>query len=425
MRATYNRSQMIDVVDIHILSGSGGNGAVSYRREKFVPMGGPDGGDGGRGGSVIIQADEGLTTLAHFRRQRIYRAENGVAGQGQKRHGANGKDLTLKVPAGTVIEADGATWDLDRHGASVVVARGGEGGRGNARFANSIRQAPGFAEKGLPGEEVSLRLELKLLADVGLVGLPNAGKSTLLRAVSNAVPDVGDFPFTTLEPVLGVVEMGIDAFVMADLPGLIEGAHEGVGLGHQFLRHVERTRVIVHVLDMSAGDPVADYETVRRELEMYDARLAGEPEIVALNKIDVPEARARAERLRDAFPGKEVVLLSGATGEGTRDLLQRLLRMLQETSEAPVAGPRADEIPVLRPRGRERLDIETVGPGVYTVHGERAEHDALKLGEGGYEALDELQERLKRMGLDKGLRRAGATPGALVRVGAVELEWHG
>ncbi len=246
---------MIDLAEIHVISGHGGNGAVSYRREKFVSMGGPDGGDGGRGGDVIIQADEGLTTLAHFRRRRIYKGEGGGSGSGQKRHGANGKLLLLKVPVGTVIEAEGATWDLDTNGERVIVARGGDGGRGNSRFANSIRQAPGFAEKGLPGEDVALHLELKLLADVGLVGLPNAGKSTLLRAVSNAVPDVGDFPFTTLEPVLGVVEMGNDAFVMADLPGLIEGAHEGVGLGHQFLRHVERTRVIVHVLDTSCRGP--------------------------------------------------------------------------------------------------------------------------------------------------------------------------
>ena len=208
----------------------------------------------------------------------------------------------MKVPVGTVIEADDATWDLDRHGERVMVAKGGEGGRGNARFATSIRQAPYFAEKGIPGESMELRLELKLLADVGLVGLPNAGKSTLLRAVSNAMPDVGDFPFTTLEPVLGVVETGLNAFVMADLPGLIEGAHEGVGLGHQFLRHVERTRAIVHVLDAGGENPVADYETVRRELEMYDERLVQRPEVIALNKIDLPDARENAERLRDAFP---------------------------------------------------------------------------------------------------------------------------
>ena len=416
---------MIDVAQIQVLSGSGGNGAVSYRREKFVPMGGPDGGDGGRGGDVLIQADEGLTTLAHFRRRHIYKAESGVSGRGQKRHGANGKNLLLKVPVGTVIGAGDAVWDLDEQGAMVVIARGGDGGRGNARFANSIRQAPGFAEKGLPGEELALHLELKLLADVGLVGLPNAGKSTLLRAVSNAVPDVGDFPFTTLEPVLGVVEAGIDGFVMADLPGLIGGAHEGVGLGHQFLRHIERTRVIVHVLDASANEPLKDYETVRREMALHDTRLAEKPEIVALNKIDLPEARQRAEKLRESFRGRDVVLLSGATSEGTRELLQHLLHLLQAKADARANASREHEIPVLHPRGRKGVEIEEVEEGVFAVRGERAEQDALKLGDGGYEALDELQERLKRMGLEKGLRRAGAKAGDLLRVGAVELEWHG
>jgi GTP-binding protein len=307
----------------------------------------------------------------------------------------------------------------------VVIARGGDGGRGNARFANSIRQAPGFAEKGLPGEELALHLELKLLADVGLVGLPNAGKSTLLRAVSNAVPDVGDFPFTTLEPVLGVVEVGIDGFVMADLPGLIEGAYEGVGLGHQFLRHIERTRVIVHVLDASANEPLKDYETVRREMALHDTRLAEKPEIVALNKIDLPEARQRAEKLRESFRGRDVVLLSGATSEGTRELLQHLLHLLQAKADARANASREHEIPVLHPRGRKGVEIEEVEEGVFAVRGERAEQDALKLGDGGYEALDELQERLKRMGLEKGLRRAGAKAGDLLRVGAVELEWHG
>ncbi|HEX5140163.1 MAG TPA: GTPase ObgE [Dehalococcoidia bacterium] len=416
---------MIDLVLIHAISGSGGNGAVSFRREKFVPRGGPDGGDGGNGGDVIIEADEGITTLAHFRHRNVYRAQSGTSGGGGKRHGKRGERLLLKVPVGTVIEASDASWDLDKHGERVIVARGGEGGRGNSRFANSIRQAPNFAERGLPGEELDLRLELKLLADVGLVGLPNAGKSTLLRAVSNANPDVGDFPFTTLEPVLGVVESGINAFVMADLPGLIEGAHEGVGLGHQFLRHVERTRVIVHVLDAGGADPLSAYETVRRELELYDGRLAERPEIVALNKIDVPDAREQAERLSNDFPGRQVLLISGATGEGTRDLVLSLLRLLQETAPPERQAPQNDELPVLRPRGRDRIDIEQVEDGVFTVAGELAEREALKLGEAGDDALDELQDRLRKAGLDRYMKRAGARPGAVIRVGDVELEWHG
>jgi GTP-binding protein len=305
----------------------------------------------------------------------------------------------------------------------VIAARGGEGGRGNARFANSVRQAPNFAEKGLPGEEKMLKLELKLLADVGIIGLPNAGKSTLLRAVSRATPEVGDFPFTTLEPVLGVVELGMEAFVMADLPGLIEGAHAGVGLGHEFLRHVARTRVLVHLLDGSADNPRADYDTVRREIELYDPKLKDRPEIVAVNKIDIPAVRERLEELRAQFASIEVSAISGATGEGTRELLQQIQRTLQEASAA-IGEPRLEAIPVIRPKERERLDVSEEN-GAFVVRGRQAEEAALKLGDGGYEALDELQERLRRMGLEKPLRRLGAKPGDKIRVGKVELEWHG
>jgi GTP-binding protein len=264
---------------------------------------------------------------------------------------------------------------------------------------------------------------LKLLADVGLVGLPNAGKSTLLRAVSHAMPDVGDFPFTTLEPVLGVVDAGLDAFVMADLPGLIEGAHEGVGLGHQFLRHVERTRVLVHVLDASAEDASSDYETVRREIELYDASLVERPEVIALNKVDLPTARDNVAALKSKFEGRDVITLSGATTEGTRELTQLLLRLLRETAPDP-AEATAKTLPVLYPRGRERLEVAEED-GVFVIRSEKAEQDALKLGESGSEALDELQDRLRRRGLEKVLRRAGARPGARMRVGDVELVWHG
>jgi GTP-binding protein len=419
---------MIDLVQIHVISGSGGNGANGMRREKFVPRGGPDGGDGGRGGDVVFVADENLTTLAHFRHARTYKAEPGVSGGSGNRHGRNGNDLVLKAPVGTVITAEGSeqTWDLDEPGKRVVIASGGKGGRGNARFANSIRQAPSFAEKGLPGQSRDLKLELKLLADVGLVGLPNAGKSTMLRAVSRAMPDVGDFPFTTLEPVLGVVDLGLDSFVMADLPGLIEGAHAGVGLGHQFLRHVERTKVLVHLIDASAEDPLADYETIRRELALYDESLAERPEIVAVNKIDLPEARANIEKLKAALPDREVLAVSGATTEGTQQLLlalQRLLRVVDEERRAEKAAQPA-VLPVIRPEGRERMEV-VLEDDVFVVHSRIAEEQALKLGDGGYDALDELQQRLRRMGLERAMRRAGARPGDIVRVGEVEIEWHG
>ena len=292
------------------------------------------------------------------------------------------------------------------------MATGGKGGRGNARFANSIRQAPSFAEKGLPGETLDLQLELKLLADVGLVGLPNAGKSTMLRAVSKAMPDVADFPFTTLEPVLGVVDMGFDSFVMADLPGLIEGAHAGVGLGHQFLRHVERTKVLVHLLDASSADPLADYETIRRELALYNDSLAERPEIVALNKIDLPEARANIEQLRAALPTRDVLAVSGATTEGTQQLLQALQRLLHQVDEErrEQAARIPAILPVIRPEARDRIEV-TLEDDVFVVRSRQAEEQAQKLGEGGYDARDELQQRLRRMGLERAMRRAGARPG--------------
>ena len=415
---------MIDLAHFTVVSGGGGKGAVSFRREKFVSRGGPDGGDGGRGGDITLVADQNLTTLAHFRNRRIYKASPGGVGTGNHRHGANGESLELRVPVGTqvkVIDKE-ESYDLDTPGMQIVIAAGGSGGRGNARFSSSTRQAPGFAEKGLPGQMKELRLELKLLADVGFVGLPNAGKSTMLRAISNAMPDVADFPFTTLEPVLGVVDMGWDSFVVADLPGLIEGAHAGIGLGHQFLRHVERTRVLVHLLDASAEDPIAAYETIRNELALYGADLAAKPEIVVLNKVDLPEARERAEKLKTAFGQDEVLVVSGATSEGVQAMLNRMGQLLQETAPAPVAT--VAPLPVLRPQARDKLIVVEDGD-VWVVSGLRAESAALRLGESGEEALDELQDRLRRMGLAKVMRRVGARPGAVIRVGEVELEWHG
>jgi GTP-binding protein len=277
----------------------------------------------------------------------------------------------------------------------------------------------------MPGVMLELRLELKLLADVGLVGLPNAGKSTLLGAVSHAAPEVGDFPFTTLEPVLGVVDMGIDSYVMADLPGLIEGAHAGVGLGHEFLRHIERTRVIVHLLDASQPDPVADYLKIRRELSEYAESLATKREVIAVNKIDIDEARERVTEIEAALPSdREVFAISGATGEGVRPLIQRLHAILQEERPEVVSAEAPRRLPVIRPRGRERMEVVEDG-GVFVIHGEQALEAAVKLGPGGDEALDELQDRLKRQGLDRLMRRAGARPGDVIRVGDVELEWVG
>lgn len=319
---------MIDQARVFVEAGDGGNGCLSFRREKFVPKGGPDGGDGGDGGSVVLVADPGMSTLVDFRYRQHLRAERGGHGEGARRTGRSGADLILRVPVGTIArdEETGAQLaDLTEAEQRAVIARGGRGGRGNARFATPTHQTPRRADPGEPGQERRVVLELRLLADAGLVGLPNAGKSTLLRRVSAARPKVGPYPFTTTEPVLGAVDLPDGrGFVMADLPGLIEGAHRGAGLGHAFLRHVARTRVLVHVVDLAAdADPLSQYETLHRELQRYDAGLVERQVIVALNKIDLPEGRARLGHTLAAFAdrGLRALGVSGATGEGVETML--------------------------------------------------------------------------------------------------------
>src|SRR3989442_10083569 len=303
---------MIDNVTITVRAGDGGAGSVGFRREKFVPRGGPDGGDGGDGGGIILLADRSVRTLKELGRKRVFQAESGRRGEGGKKHGRRGATLVLKVPLGTEIWRGGESGsreliaELIEDGSSSVVARGGIGGWGNARFATSVQRAPRIAQRGQRGEEAFLVLELKLLADVGIVGLPNAGKSTLLRAISAARPKVADYPFTTLEPVLGVVESGLESFVMADVPGLIEGAHEGTGLGLDFLRHIERTRIVVHLVDGSRDDPLADLETVEAELREYGKELLRKDRVVVINKIDIPEVDARREGLLRLFEKRNV-----------------------------------------------------------------------------------------------------------------------
>jgi GTP-binding protein len=315
----------VDEVEIHVRAGDGGRGCVSFRREKFVPRGGPDGGDGGRGGSVILEADEGLGTLLDFRYRRHYAAPRGRHGEGSDRHGANGDDLVLRVPVGTTVrerDTGRLLGDLTRHGERLAVARGGRGGRGNARFATSTRRAPRHAEPGGPGEERTLRLELRLLADVGVVGFPNAGKSTLVARLSAARPRIAEYPFTTLVPTLGLVRLDEErSFVIADVPGLIPGAAEGKGLGLRFLRHLERTRLLVHLLDLDPGtgrDPVDDWWTIQAELEAYSPELAARPQLVAANKIDLEGAAPRLARVV-AFGrrrGLGVVPIAARTGQG-------------------------------------------------------------------------------------------------------------
>jgi GTP-binding protein len=420
---------LLDRVEIEVQAGDGGNGVVSFRREKYVPRGGPDGGDGGRGGSVVLVANLGLTTLAGFRRQRRYRADRGRHGEGGKRHGRSGEDLVIAVPAGTIVRRvvgsglGEVVADLTVPGQQVVVVRGGRGGRGNARFTTSTHQAPRIAEHGQRGEQARLLLDLKLLSDVGIAGLPNAGKSTLLRAVSAARPKVADYPFTTLEPILGVVEVGYESFVLADLPGIIEGAHEGAGLGHQFLRHVERTRVLVHLVDGSQPDPVADLETLNRELAWYSEELERKRQQVVVNKLDLPEVRASRTALDAKLRalGHDPLFISAATGEGVADLLRRLLDLL---SAIEVPASLAAEVPVLRPRGREPRFTVTKGDGLFVVEGEGPVSLVEMMGLGSEEARLEVRRRLTRMGVVSVLRRAGVRAGDRVRFGAVEMEWQ-
>src|SRR5919197_6250032 len=338
----------VDEARIWVKAGDGGNGVVSFRREKFVPFGGPDGGDGGRGGSVYLVAQSGVSTLLEFARRRHFRAQNGGHGRGTRQHGKAGEDLIVDVPPGTQVRsADGLTADLIHAGDMVMVARGGRGGLGNTHFATSTQRAPRIAQKGEPGEERTLDLELKTIAQAALIGEPNAGKSSLLAATSAARPRVGDYPFTTLSPNLGVVETphDQDVFVLADVPGLIAGAHTGAGLGHRFLRHVERAPILVHVVDASRPDALEAYRVVRDELEAYKPEVAAKPEIVAANKLDLPGARDGYEALKAALPGRRVIGTSTVTHEGIPALLTAVAQLL---AQLPTAEPRPAESTAVR-----------------------------------------------------------------------------
>jgi GTPase len=412
-----NTRQFIDSARITVRGGHGGKGSASFRREPFVPRGGPDGGDGGRGGSVILKASNEITDLSQFRRRTRWQAEAGADGAGSRKTGRNAPDLVIDVPIGTIaLDSDGAlVADLDRPGASAVVARGGAGGRGNVHFKSSTRRAPDYAEQGLGGESKELTLDLKLIADVGLVGPPNAGKSSLLRALTAARPKVADYPFTTLDPELGVAEVNGVRFVIADIPGLIEGAARGAGLGQRFLRHIERTKALVYVLDGAAPDPWTDLETVRKEVAQFSPSLVERPHVVAVNKVDLEPARklrARTRR-RDAF------FISAKTGEGVPDLAAAIA-LLVASAPAPQL-PAAAKVTKLRPR--TALSVERRG-GAFVVHGEPVERllERFDLETDG--GLARFQSELDRLGVNRALESAGVKAGDTVRIAAAEFEYQ-
>lgn len=430
---------LIDRARIFVKSGDGGNGSSSFRREKFVPRGGPDGGDGGRGGSVMLRVKPSITSLLKFQFNEQFKAERGGSGRGQKQFGKSAQTLYIDVPAGTVVWDDetGELWaDLTDDGEEVVVARGGRGGLGNVHFKTSTRQAPRIAELGEPGEERWLRLELRLIADVGLVGLPNAGKSTLLAAVSAARPKIADYPFTTLEPNLGVVEVGGkggQAFVLADIPGLIEGAAAGSGLGHEFLRHITRTKVLIHLIDASGGlegrDPLADFQTITDELDAYDVEnLRAKPMLLALNKVDLAEAQDRLPSLKAAFVerGLPVFELSAATGKGVPELMRAVAEQLREIGEVPVVKPRqATErrLYTLENVDERAWEITRDAAHRFTVTGIGIERFTKMTNFDLEDSVRRYQRVLESSGISEELARLGVEPGDIVDIGGHELTW--
>lgn len=419
--------QFLDEARITVEGGRGGDGMVAWRREKYVDKGGPAGGDGGRGGDIVLVASPALSTLIDFRFKKHFSAESGKNGSTSNKSGRSADDLTIAVPVGTLAfrvsedETEMLIADLSEPGATIKICRGGRGGLGNQHYATATRQAPRFAEKGEPSDSCSLRLELKLLADCGVIGLPNAGKSTLLSVASAARPKIADYPFTTLEPQLGVVRLGPEeSFVLVDVPGLIEGAHAGSGLGDRFLRHVERTRVLVHLMDGArpADEILADKETIENELRLWNADLLDRPIINVISKLDLPEARAGFEALRERIP--ELRGISAATGEGVRDLLFAAYRTTQESAPAVVLAP---DPPRFNLTPQEAFSIEVLADRTFVVTGDRIERLAAMTDFDSDEGLGRFEAILAKMGVDKKLRELGARDGDTVRIADQEFDY--
>jgi GTP-binding protein len=421
----------IDSAKIKIKAGNGGNGAVSFRREKYVAKGGPDGGDGGRGGNIVFVVDPGLRTLQDFRYKRKYRAEDGQNGGKANRTGKDGEDLVIRVPPGTLVKEEKTgriIADMVKPWEKVVIAKGGRGGAGNQRFATPTRQVPNFAKPGQEGEELSVILELKLLADVGLIGFPNVGKSTILSVVTSAAPKIADYHFTTITPNLGVVDLGEDSFVLADIPGIIEGAHQGVGLGHEFLRHIERTKLLIHVVDISGSegrDPLEDFEIINKELKEYNEPLFKRPQIVAANKIDITEDfEKKLTEFKNVIEpkGYKVFPISAATSKGVKELMRYAANMLKELPETVIVKP---EEKFVYEAENEEDDFKVYKENdVYVVEGKWVERLIASVNFNDYESLQYFQRSMKRKGIIDALEAEGINEGDTVRVEDIEFEYY-
>ena len=421
---------MFDRAEIEVKSGKGGAGVVSFRREKFVPFGGPDGGDGGDGGDVIIRADASVDSLRIFSRQRFFKAVSGKDGKGKRMHGKKGESVILSVPVGTVISykaqigSNVLIADLEQPGQQAVVAKGGKGGLGNTHFTSSTNQAPALAQAGEPGEENSINLEMRLIADVGIVGYPNAGKSTLLAAASAAKPKIASYPFTTREPILGMVEVGQRNFILAEIPGLIDGAHLGRGLGHDFLRHIVRTKILIHLVDGSSASPVASMIQVNSELSLFDSALAQKPQVVAVNKTDLPPVQARLAEIKDAFMEARItpLFVSAATGEGVAELMAEIMKVLQsviveeESREKPPTK-------VFRPQPKGAGSKVYKEGNTFVVVAPELERIIAGTDVTGSGIHGQLKKKLVRLGISKSLEKAGVKPGDRVRCGNLEWDW--
>lgn len=418
---------MFDITEINVRAGTGGAGAITFRHEKFVPFGGPDGGDGGKGGDVVVQADSSVINLWGFKKNARYRAEDGKDGKGQKKHGKNGANLILKVPEGTAVYTKGGDGqeillgDLEKDGSSLVVAEGGRGGMGNVHFTTSTNQTPRLGQVGEEGEEKLITLELRLIADVGIIGYPNVGKSSLLAVATAAKPEVANYSFTTREPIVGVVSIDFNNFVMAEIPGLIEGAHLGRGLGHDFLRHSLRTRVFIHLVDGSTDSPLDNMIKVNNELSLYDSKLAGKPQVVVVNKLDIPDVRERREEIKASFKeaGIDVHFVSAATGEGVDEIMNAIFDVLLAKTEPPAEA----SVKVFHPRPKRKEVFVKREGNVFIIDDHELGRIARRVDMTDPTVRGQMRRQLVRLHIDQALERAGIKSGDIIRCASVEWEW--